>query len=162
MLLQLAPITGALQQSVPASMEKAGWRRVSAERTTVNGLEAYVGTYDRVANNQRTVARVAHIRAGQRVYVVAGVAPASSFNGSLNTFNSAIGTFRTLSRAEADRIQPNRLDFYTARSGDTWESIARNQSDATIKPSTLAIMNGSEPGTQPRAGQRLRIVVSGS
>ena len=74
---------------------------------------------------------------------------------------SAIGTFRGLSRAEADRIQPSRLDFYTARPGDTWESIVKARSDAGVTASTLAIMNGQEPGTSPRPGDRIRIVVGG-
>jgi hypothetical protein len=30
-----------------------------------------------------------------------------------------------------------------------------------VKPSTLAIMNNADPATQPRAGDRIKIVVSG-
>jgi predicted Zn-dependent protease len=58
-------------------------------------------------------------------------------------------------------VQPSRIDFYTVRSGDTWESIARRADEAGVKPSTLAIMNGSEPGSRPRVGERIRIVVPG-
>jgi predicted Zn-dependent protease len=125
MLLQLDSGTGPIQQMAPASMAKAGWREVSGERTTINGLEAYVGTYQGTMNNTPVTIRAAHVRAGQQVYVVAGVAPTSEFNSSAQTFTRSIETFRTLSREEADRIQPNRVDFYTVRSGDTWESLAR-------------------------------------
>ena len=159
-LLQLTSGSGSVQQVAAAQMSKSGWTELSGERTTVNGLEAFIGTYEAVVDNQRMTTRAAHIRSGQQTYVVAGLAPASSFSGARRTFESAIGTFRALSRDEADRIQPSRVDFYTARGGDTWDSIARTQSGA-IKASTLAIMNGSDPGTQPRAGQRLRIVVAG-
>lgn len=162
MLLQLTSGSGSVEQIASAQMTKAGWRPVSGDRTTINGLDAHVGTYQATINNQQMAVRAAHIRSGDRVYVVAGVAPASSFNGARRTFDSAIETFRTLSTAEADRIQPNRVDFHTARSGDTWASLAQSHSGGAIKASTLAIMNGSDPGTPPRAGQRLRIVVAGS
>jgi predicted Zn-dependent protease len=158
MLLQLDSGTGPIQQMAPASMAKAGWREVSGERTTINGLEAYVGTYQGTMNNTPVTIRAAHVRAGQQVYVVAGVAPTSEFNSSAQTFTRSIETFRTLSREEADRIQPNRVDFYTVRSGDTWESLSRA---AGVKASTLAIMNGSDPATAPRPGERIRLVVTG-
>jgi predicted Zn-dependent protease len=48
---------------------------------------------------------------------------------------------------------------YTARSGDTWQSIAEGQSKGIIKASTLAIMNGHPANDKPQPGERLKIVV---
>jgi predicted Zn-dependent protease len=160
MVLELAPGSGPVKQVGPAQMAAAGWRQVSGEATRINGLDAYVGLYEGVSGNTRIAVQAAHIRAGDQTYVIAGVAPASEFQAARSTFSNAIGTFRTISRQEADSIQENRLDFYTVRPGDTWESIARGAKDA-VKPSTLAIMNGSDPGTAPRSGTRIRIVVAG-
>jgi len=95
------------------------------------------------------------------VYVVAGLAPSNQFSAAVPTFASAIDTFRALTPAEAERIQPNRMDFYVVRSGDTWESIAQRVGRNTVKPSTLAIMNGAAPTTPPRVGDRIRVVVAG-
>jgi predicted Zn-dependent protease len=81
------------------------------------------------------------------------------FESARREFRTASETFRTLSREEADRIQPNRLDFYVARQGDTWTSIARSIGRDNVKPGSLAIMNGSDPATPPRPGSRLRVVV---
>jgi predicted Zn-dependent protease len=75
-------------------------------------------------------------------------------------FSASIQSFRQLSAQEADRIQPYRITFYTARSGDSWESLAK-QGGSGIRPATLAIMNGYDPGTPPRAGARLRTVAGG-
>ncbi|MCC7009888.1 MAG: M48 family metalloprotease [Acidobacteria bacterium] len=162
MLLELAQgSSGNLQQYAPAMMAEAGWQQLSGGRTQINGLDAYVGTYQGAVNNTRAGLRAAHVRAGNQVYVVAGLAPASQFSGAQQTFDTAIHTFRTLSRQEADRIQPNRIDFYEVRGGETWDSIARGPGDSIVKPSTLAIMNGRDPGTPPRAGERVRIVVRG-
>lgn len=161
MVLQLASGTGALQQLAPASMAEAGWRLQSGERGTINGLDAFLGTYRGSMDNTPVTVEAAHIRSGQQIYVVAGLAPTQQFSGAARTFDSSIKTFRSLSREEADRIQPDRIDFYTVRSGDTWESIARRASGGEIKPSNLAIMNGTDPALPPRAGARIRIVVAG-
>jgi predicted Zn-dependent protease len=161
MILELAPGSGPVQQAGPAQMAAAGWRQVSGQATRINGLDAYVGLYEGVSGNTRIAVQAAHIRAGDQTYVIAGVAPASEFQGARSTFSNSIGTFRTISRQEADSIQENRLDFYTVRPGDTWESIARAAARDAVKASTLAIMNGSDPGTAPRSGARIRIVVAG-
>jgi predicted Zn-dependent protease len=161
MLLQATSASGPVDQIAPAQMAQAGWTPISGDHTTINGLDAYVGTYQGAINNVRAVIRAAHVRAGQQVYVIAGVAPASQFDAASRTFSQSIQTFRTLSQQEADRIQPNRVDFYTVRNGDTWDAIARRGGEGAVKPSTLAIMNGSDPGTPPRPGARVRVVVGG-
>ena len=112
-------------------------------------------------NNTAITIEAAHIRSGQQIYVVAGVAPSSEFDTFERTFAAATRTFRNLSREEANAIQPNRVDFYTVRGNDTWDSIARGTGGGTVKPSTLAIMNGGDAATPPRAGTRIRIVVAG-
>ena len=43
----------------------------------------------------------------------------------------------------------------------TWESIAKGPGGGAVRASTLAIMNGRDVTTQPRSGERIRIVVSG-
>ena len=160
MLLELAPGNASPQQNAAAMMSKAGFQEVQGQRSRINGLDAYIGLYQGVIDNTRVQMQAAVIRAGDQSYVVAGIAPPSEYNGVSRAFASSIQSFRTLSREEADRIQPDRLDFYTARSGDTWESLARRGNNR-VKPATLAIMNGLDPKTPPRAGERLRVVIGG-
>ena len=160
-VLQLVNGSGSIQQTAQSSMSRAGFREESGQRTTINGLPAYVGIYDGAMNNMRVMVRAAHIQAGGRVYLVAGVAPPSQFNRVDPAFRDSIESFRTLSRGEAERIQENHIDFYVVRPGETWESIARTVSQGAVKPTTLAIMNGREPTTAPRPGERIRVVVGG-
>lgn len=161
MVLELSKNTsGSPQQAAGADMTAAGFRAVGGESTRINGLDAYVGTYEGAADTTRILVRSAHIRSGTRIFLLAGLATATEFPRVESTFLNAIHTFRALSQQEADRIQPNRLDFRVVRSGDTWASIARVVG-VDISASTLAIMNGSDPGTPPRVGARLRIVVAG-
>jgi predicted Zn-dependent protease len=159
MLLELVEPSGSPAATARAVMNKAGFVEVQAETTRVNGLDAHVGIYDGTLNNRPVRMQAAIIRAGSQTYVVAGLAPTSEYNGVSRTFASSIQTFRALSAAEADRIQPDRIELYTARSGDTWESLAR-RGGGRVKASTLAIMNGQDPGAPPRPGDRLRLVVS--
>jgi predicted Zn-dependent protease len=67
---------------------------------------------------------------------------------------------RQLSAQEASAIRPNRVDLYTVRGNETWQSIAA-RAGGTVKPSTLAIMNNYEPSQPPRSGDRIKIVVEG-
>jgi predicted Zn-dependent protease len=159
-VLQLAEGAGSVEQTARARMTAAGFREVDGGRETINGLPAYVGTYEGTSDGTRVVARAAHIQADNRTYLLAGLATSSEFRRVDNAFDATIQSFRPLRGEEAARVQPNRVDFYVVRGGDSWESIAR-RSDGAVKASTLAIMNGSSPTTQPRAGERIRVVVGG-
>jgi predicted Zn-dependent protease len=162
MVLQLASGSGgSIEQSARASMENSGYQLVDGERTRINGLDAFVGTYQGVSGNTRIGVRAAHIRSGQQTYIVAGLAVASEFGRNVRLFDQSIQTFRALSAQEAERLQLNRIDLYTVRSGETWTSLASGPGGGRVKASTLAIMNGSDPNTPPRAGARIRIVVAG-
>jgi predicted Zn-dependent protease len=95
------------------------------------------------------------------VYVFAGLAPPDQFEAAQRQFVSSIRSFRSLSESEAANIRPSRVQLYTVRSGDTWQSIAARAGDGAVKPATLAIMNNSDPSRQPPPGDRIKIVVEG-
>jgi predicted Zn-dependent protease len=161
MLLELSPDkSGDPERAARTDMSQAGLRELDGRSGRINGLDAYVATYEGVVQQTRVVFRAAHIRSGQQMYIVGGLTSASEFPRADRLFSATIQSFRQLSAQEADRIQPSRITFYTARGGDSWESIAR-QGRSAIQPSTLAIMNGYDPGTPPRPGARLRIVAGG-
>jgi predicted Zn-dependent protease len=162
LILQLVPnATGSIEQVAQASMASAGFRPVGGERAQVNGLDAYVGTYQGQMQGLGSVGTLAaHIIHQQRVYLFAGIAPASEFEAAQRPFALSIRSFKELSQQEAANITPNRVDLYTVRGGDTWQAIAE-RSGGTVKPSTLAIMNNYEPSQQPKAGDRIKVVVGG-
>ena len=58
--------------------------------------------------------------------------------------------------------QPNKVELYTARAGDTWQAIAQCPGKGFVKASTLAIMNDHAVADQPSVGERIKIVVAGS
>jgi predicted Zn-dependent protease len=163
---------GSVEQAARANMSKAGFAETSGQRVDINGLPAFLGTYDGTIDKRRVLLRAAHIQVGREIYLLAGVVPASSsragaepspqeFARADSAFLSSIRSFRPLSQQEADRVQPNRIDFRAVRPGETWESLARAVGDGTVKPSVLAIMNGFAPVTPPPAADRIRIVTGG-
>jgi predicted Zn-dependent protease len=161
MQLVQQPAGRTVQDVAVRSMQGAGFEIVDGARTTINGLDAFVGTYRGVLQDLGPVAaRAAHVVHGDNVFLVAGLAPQQIFQREEPGFSRTIASFRPLTRAEAENIRPNRIDFYTARQGDTWQAIAE-RSGGIVKPSTLAIMNGHTVGDQPRPGERLKIVVAG-
>jgi predicted Zn-dependent protease len=163
MLLQLVPqAAGSVEQIARGTMANAGFRQLSGERAQVNGLDAYVGTYQgQMQGLGDVVTLAAHIVHQRNVYLLAGLAPANQFRAVQDEFTQTIRSFRELSRQEAENIRPNRVDLYTVRQGDTWSSIAEATSRGTVKPSTLAIMNDYEPSQPPKPGDRIKVVVEG-
>ena len=162
MLLQLVPNPqGSIEQIAQGSMSSAGFRHVEGERSRLNGLDAYVGVYQGAMQGLGNVVTVAaHVVHNRNVYLFAGLAPSNQFQGVQSQFANSIRTFRELSASEASRIRPNRVDLYTARSGDSWAAIAE-RTGGLVSPATLAIMNNYEPNQPPRAGDRIKIVVEG-
>jgi predicted Zn-dependent protease len=163
MLLQLVnKQDGATVADVARShMESAGFRFVTGERTTINGLDAFVGVYQgQIEGLGDVTSRAGHISYNGAYYLIAGLVAPASFEGVDGTFTTAIRSFRPLTVAEAEAIRPSRVDFYVVRAGDTWASLAE-RSGGAIRPSTLAAMNHSAPDAVPRVGARIKIVVAG-
>ncbi len=144
------------------SMQNAGLTLVNGDSTTIHGQEAFVGVYDGTMQDLgRVTVRAGHIAHNRQIYLVAGIAPVNAYDQVARAFGTAIESFRPLGAAEVENVHPNRVDLYTVRRGDTWESIADRQGHGVEKATTLAIMNGHDAGDQPAVGERLKIVVPG-
>jgi predicted Zn-dependent protease len=162
-LVQDAGSARSLADIAQRSMQGAGFRSVAQGGSTrFNGLDAWVGTYQgQLQNIGPVVARVAVILHERNVYRLIGFAPKEAFSRVEPAIADAQASFRPLSREEARDIRPNRVDLYTVRPGDTWQSIAQRAGRDNVRPATLAILNGFPPEEQPRAGDRVKIVVEG-
>ena len=162
MLLELVqkPQGRNLQAIALAQMQGAGFRAVEGGRTTINGLDAFVGVYQGQTEQGAIAVRAAHIAHGTNVYLLAGMTAANLFQQADSAFIGAIRSFRPLTAAEAENIRPSRVDLYVVRQGDTWAGIAE-RSGGAIPAATLAIMNNAAPGSAPPVGARIKIVVGG-
>jgi predicted Zn-dependent protease len=154
--------TRAVGDIAVAAMRAAGYSVVDGRMEQINGQSAYVGLYRGTAKGAgKVMMRAAHVAVGRQVYVVAGFAPEAEFALVDRDLTPAIQSFRTLSAAEAARVQPNRVDFYVVKAGDSWQSIAVRQGRNIVNAATLAIMNDHDVSAQPQPGDRIKIVVPG-
>lgn len=153
---------GTVEDIAIGGMQNAGFRHIEGGRSEINGLQAYVGTYQGNVQGLGPVAvRAAHIVHERNVFVLAGLAPPNVYRQFEGAIVGTLRSFRPLSRQEAAAIRPNRIDMYTVRPGDTWQSIAARAGEGNIKASTLAVMNHYPVNEQPRPGDRIKIVVAG-
>lgn len=145
-----------------AAMRAAGYSVVDGRMEQINGQPAYIGLYRGTAKGTgKVMMRAAHIAVGRQMYVVAGFAPEAEFTLVDRDLTPSIQSFRTLTSAEASRVQPNRVDFYVVKAGDSWQSIAVRQGRNIVNAATLAIMNDHEVSAQPQPGDRIKIVIPG-
>lgn len=137
-------------------------RNVSAVSSEINGLDAYSVSYQRDLDDVGAVfVRAAYVRHDGQVYTLGGVIPLADFNRIEREVDRSIQSFRALSAEEADRILPHEIALYEAVAGDSWQRIAQRAGGELVPAATLAIMNGYPVDEQPRAGDRLKIVVQG-
>ena len=153
----------SLGDAAQRHMRESGYKLIDPTLTQVGGLEAVVGTYEGNASGiGKVMARGAHFVSGRNTYFIGGIASPDFYPRVAGHFDQTIQSFRELSQDEADAIEPNLIDLYTARTGDTWQSIAQRAGKGLVTASTLAIMNDHAIDEQPKPGERLKIVVAGS
>lgn len=165
MLLDLVqqPSGSNIQDVALADMRRAGFRAVEGGPTTINGLQAFIGTFQgSMQSLGPIVARVAYVPVNRTVFRVAGLVPegATGREQAMELFPPSLRSVRELSVREAQEVRPNRIDLYTVRAGDTWQSIAQGPSKGNITAAKLAIMNSVSVNEQPQPGDRIKIVVS--
>ena len=152
----------ALADGAQRHMKGLGFTFESGRVQPVSGLDGFVGLYRGKAKGVGAVRiRAAHIVVGRQVFMVAGVAPEAEFARTDADFTTALASFRELSSSEASAIRPNRLGFYDAKAGDSWQSIAQRAGRGLVPATRLALMNGSAVNVQPTPGTRLKIVLEG-
>ena len=161
-ILQVADLPASdLGRGAVQWMAQQGFQQLRGQSTRVNGLSAHVGTYVGQMEQAGTVGvRALHVALGDQVFVVAGLAPEARFSAFDTAFNRALGSFQPISAAEASRIEPNRVQIYEARRGDTWERLAARAARDSVTAATLAALNGQSVEQPPPAGEPIKIVVA--
>ena len=156
-------VARSLDQAAQQHMRESGYKPVDLAQATIGGMQAVVGTYEGNASGiGKVTARGAHVVMGRSTFFIGGIAPPDVYARVAADFGRAIQSFRQMSQDEANAVEPNLLDLYTAREGDTWQSIAQRVGKGLVTATTLAIMNDHAIDEQPKAGTRLKIVVAGS
>jgi predicted Zn-dependent protease len=163
-MLQLVPMAQgrSIEEIAMRSTRNLGLREVSGGTTQINGLDAYLGTYEgSLSQVGKVIMRAAHVRQGRTIYLIAAFAPPPLYEQLERDLAASVRSFRALSRGEAENIEPNRVALYTVRRGDTWQSIAQREGGENVNAATLAIMNSHAASDQPEPGEQIKIVAAG-
>ena len=153
----------SLDQAAQQHMRESGYKATDVTSATIGGMPAVVGTYEGNASGiGKVMARGAHVLLGRSTFFIGGIASPDLYPRVASDFDRAIQSFRQMSQDEANAVEPNLLDLYTAREGDTWQSIAQRAGKGLVSAATLAIMNDHAIDEHPKPGTRLKIVVAGS
>ena len=153
----------SLDEVAQRHMRESGYKATEVSAATIGGMQAVVGTYEGNASGiGKVTARGAHVSLGRSTFFIGGIASPELYSRVSSAFDGTIQSFRQLSQDEANAIEPNLVDLYTAREGDTWQSIAQRAGKGLVSASTLAIMNNHATDEAPEPGTKLKIVVPGS
>jgi predicted Zn-dependent protease len=126
----------------------------SVEELTVNGFKAATAT----AKGDQWWFRLYAVRFGSEVYrfIFAAKAQSPEFARAANT---ALASFRRMSRAEADAARPLRLKSVTVGPNDNVERLASRMVVADRPVERFRVLNGLDPGDKLKPGDRVKIVV---
>ncbi|MGD1887525.1 MAG: M48 family metalloprotease [Cohaesibacteraceae bacterium] len=143
-------------QSLEAYLQ-SGWieglDRNSIEGRLTNGLPVVTAN---AAAGQWTF-RVAVIEVDNRVYrfIFASNDDTPAFAEAAET---VISSFRRMSAAEREGIEPLRVRVVTARSGDSVASLARRMEAGGDQEALLRIINALGPNDRIRAGDQIKLI----
>lgn len=128
------------------------------ERTVINGLDVVI-LPARAFSGGRPVdlVSVAYSLGGEEAYSFIAMAPA----GQAATFDTMFNSFRRLSDRERRTLSGKRIVVTNVKSGDTAESLAALMPPERDRLARFEMLNGLQPGEQPRPGAKVKVVVDG-
>jgi predicted Zn-dependent protease len=172
-VLALDPQQGAQMQltvpTVPAGTTPMDYARALASRgltpqsgreVMINGYPAFLATYVlRTQNGGSLAALAGFIQYRDRIFQIVGITQDVRRYGSL--IEDSIRSFDRISDERILRAQPDRLQIYTAREGDTLVAIAQRQNNPRVSADELAILNRLASGQAITPGRLVKVVERG-
>ncbi|MEO6225850.1 MAG: M48 family metalloprotease [Sphingomicrobium sp.] len=131
-----------------------------SQRVSINGMPATVTTARYNSQSGPIDASVvAYQWDSQRVYHFIMLTPGGS---GLGPFASMVNSLRRISAQEAAAIRPRIIHVETVRPGDTVQSLASHMVYRDLKVDRFLALNGLQPGSVLRPGEKVKIVVYGN
>jgi predicted Zn-dependent protease len=127
-------------------------------RLDINGIPAATGSTRLNGSDYRVVAIQAD---GDRVYRFRFISD-PAVTASLNVaFREATYSFRRLSQAEADRVQPLRMIVVPIQPGDSIASLASGYPEGNFNQAAFRVHNDLKPTDPLPSSGRVKVVVGG-
>jgi predicted Zn-dependent protease len=138
-----------------------GIQALDTNRTSVNGLNAVVGTFDATSGQSPVRGVAAFVLLDDRVYRMVGYTGQSAWSRYSRSFGEAMQSFGPLRERWALDRQPNRIEVVVPRRAMTLAEFTK-QYPSEVPESTIAIINQLESGQTFEAGRQAKRVRSGA
>lgn len=129
------------------------------ENITINGMEG-VTAATRLQNGQ-DVRLVAVKAGGGKLYRMVFATPQKYTAAMSEPMRKSSYSLRKLSASEKSSIKPYTIKVITVRSGDTVQSLANKMPAMDHKLERFAVLNGLNPNTTLKTGQKLKTIIGG-
>ena len=129
--------------------------------TNINGNRAFLGAYNVRQQDGSTVpVMAAFIEYNKNLYEIIGAM--ADVRRYSSTIEAALRSFNRLTDKRILSLQPDRIEIYTARQGDTIQALASRYNNPRVTADDLAILNRI-PVDQPiPAGGLVKVVARGN
>ncbi len=134
-------------------------RGLDADRTSVNGLNAVVGTFDAASGQTPVRGVAAFVRLEDRIFRMVGYTGRTAYSRYARSLGAAVRSFGPLRERWALDVQPNRIDVVVPRRDMTLEQFMKAY-PSDVKPQTVAIINQLERGGTFKAGRQAKRITS--
>ena len=151
---------GTTAEAYARQLAAQGVNPQSGGPLTINGNRAYMGVYTTAVQDGSTLpVLAAFIEYRQKLYEFVGVM--TNLNRYRTAVETTIRSFDRLTNQRMLAMQPDRLNIYTARQGDTLETLANRYQNPRVNADDLAILNRLA-ATQPiTTGRLIKVVEKG-
>jgi predicted Zn-dependent protease len=132
----------------------------SGRELAINGYPAFLATYLMRTQDGGTIAALAaFIQYRERIFEIIGLT--SDLRRFGTAIDESIRSFDGLTDSRILRAQPDRLQIYAAREGDTLTSIAERTNNPRVGADELAVLNRIAAGQPITPGRLVKIVERG-
>jgi len=139
-----------ITEAVRHIADTLGLEEIAGSRESINSTTAYVGSFSGRSNDRGFVrARVGFFLHRDRVFSVSGCCPVDAFEEASPYFEQTIRSFRMLSPAAAQKIQPNRVRLFRVKKKQRLADLMRVPGTGTGQTKTVSLLNGWNPDDPP-------------
>jgi predicted Zn-dependent protease len=151
---------GTTAEAYARRLAEQGLTPQSGGPLTINGNRAYLALYIlRDENGATFPAAAAFIEYRQQLYEILG--PMSDLQRFRSPIENSMRSFDRLTNQRILSMQPDHLRIYTARQGDTLESLATRYANPRVTAAELALLNRLPTSQQLAAGRLIKVVEKG-
>ncbi len=159
--LTLSPRGVPAEQRARELASQPGVSLQQSRQDRINGNPALLGFYQVQSASGSLAALAAWIDFRGNLYQLLALAPAQQYSSFSRELEATVRSFDELRDRRALEVQPDRVDLYRTREGETLESVAARFGGERFGARELMVLNRVDPDRRLAAGTLLKVVRPG-